>query len=142
MKDEKPSEQEILEAEQLAKESGPQDALETVGLLKHACQEPRLSKDQIEQVWQDVQQAAARKPASRTFRFWLVPASCLLAGATAVLLFFGVPSHQKAGLLNPPASLFKAQLKSINGDEKAWKSLQEKMHIYRKSLLTAMEKRY
>jgi hypothetical protein len=163
--DDEPTEEELAEAEALARaldrgtgDEVPDDALETAALVRYSHDGGVLADDRKSAIWAEVLDKArvpeTKAQAGWAFSWlkWLVPAFSLAAAtAVAVVVMNGdddAPSS--AGLRAPEAELLplpetellQAQARAASGAPEAAEELERRMRTYRSDLYAALEERY
>lgn len=157
--DEEPSQDELAEAEALARaldrgvaSSVSEEALEAAALLR-VSQQPELKKERSQQLWSELEagakfsDSAASRDSKQPWLWVLLP---MLAGAAALLVVLDVgesgsdaPPLAAAPIPEPPTALLEAQADYMNSDEtETREAFEQHMGEYRNAVLASLEEHY
>jgi hypothetical protein len=154
MSDEEPTEEELAEAEALARalersSAGsdlPEDAFEAAALVRYSLDGGELPIDRKSAIWSEVVEKARvpepkAKPGFASWLKWLVP-SLSLATAAAIAIAIVIGDRAPGLLPEPRAELLEAQARAASGEAAAAAELERRMRTYRTDLYAALQDRY
>jgi hypothetical protein len=148
MTDDEPTEEELREAEALARalERGqgqgvPGDALQAAAFLRFAKDEGALDGARAADLLQDAM-ARARRPVRASRKAWFLGALGLSAAGVATWLTAVNLPEPGAKLPPPPASLLSAQLDAATNRAANLNALRTETEGYRTAVYAALKERY